>query len=184
MSELVGVTSNLNLAHAQPLARISPSLREQQRTRVGSAKIERRPPPAAAGANAAPAPDKSLHPAIIGGILLPLGIGTKPRSQSATSKPKSIAPRAHSPYISVSRQKLNAAPPAPLHRRGIYTLARAGPSIMTAWEASASAAPVFTHALVTRRAADFRRHREQYAASERMRSDVANLRCKSWKQRA
>lgn len=155
MSELVGVASDLSRAHAAPLARVSPSLREQQRTRAGSAKIERRPLPAAAAAanSAASAPDNVLHPAIIGGILLPLGTSIKPRSQSATSKAKITVPRAHSPSTSVSRPK--HAPPATLQRRGIYTLARAGPSVMTAWEASAIAVSAFKpYPRVTRCAAD------------------------------
>jgi hypothetical protein len=141
MSELVGSSSNPAQARgAAPLARISPSLREQQR--ASSANTGPRPPPATRAAAAHTPPDHLQPAAIIGGILLPLGAAIKPRSQSAAPKPRASAPRAHSSSASLSRPKPIAPPPAPLHR-GIYTLARAGPSIITAWEASSSRAPAF-----------------------------------------
>ena len=143
MSELVSGSSNISDADAMPLARVSPSLREQQRARTrsaGAAKQDRRPlhNTAASAPSLQPTPSKPQQSAIFGGVILPSSSAIKHRSQSATSRPKAVASRAPDPSPSLSRPPpARAAPPPSLHR-GIYSLARAGPSIISAWQASLS----------------------------------------------
>lgn len=137
MSELVSGSSNISDADVMPLDRVSPSLREQQRARTrsaGAAKQDRRPLhiTAASAPSLQPTPSKPQQSAIFGGIILPSSSTMKNRSQSATSRPKAVASRAPDPPPSLSRPP----PPPPSLHRGIYSLARAGPSIISAWQAS------------------------------------------------
>ncbi len=138
MSELVGCSSNIGDANTAPLARVSPSLREQQRARTLSAGARKRDYHSQSNAvpAAVPAYSQLQQPAIIGGILLPLNSAFKPRSQSATSRPKAINSKVSDNSSNlVRRPPTHNAPPC-LHR-GVYSLARAGPSIMSAWQVSA-----------------------------------------------
>lgn len=139
MSELVGGSSNIGNAETPPLARVSPSLREQQRTRTRSAVAINRECFAPSNALSAAVPSEAAtsqlqQMSIIGGILLPLNSASKPRSQSATVRPK-ITSRAPDPPITRSHQP-TARHALPNLHRGVYSLARAGPSIISAWEAS------------------------------------------------
>ncbi len=138
MSELVGCSSNIGDATTAPLDRVSPSLREQQRLRTRSAGALQKDRPAQS--NAAPAAvaahSQLQQPAIIGGILLPLNSTFKPRSQSATSRPKAVPAKAPDAPPTLPRQPPARNAPSCLHR-GVYSLSRAGPSIMTAWQVSA-----------------------------------------------
>ena len=149
MSELAGNSSSAG--KGAPLLRVSPSLREQQRTRTrsaGSANQQRRSEThgvsglQSTASSALQAPQsQQQQPEIFGGILLPLTPAMKHRSSSASSRPKPIAQRVPDPPPPSRALPRNAPHPTPL-RRGIYTLARAGPSIITAWEVSLSRAHI------------------------------------------
>ena len=168
MSELVGGSSSIGNVETLPLARVSPSLREQQRTRTRSAvaiKRECSAPSNASSAAAVPfeATTSQLQQmSIIGGILLPLNAASKPRSQSATFRPK-ITSRAPDPPPTRSHQPAARSALPNLHR-GVYSLARAGPSIISAWEASNLCAFVSV-VCVTHDVAELCRRRKQSCCS-------------------